>query len=31
MRVKLLLITFHLNGGLCAVSIGKSSELMSHF
>jgi len=27
MRVKLLLFTFYLNGGLHAVSIGKPSEL----
>jgi len=28
MRVKLLLFTFYLNGGLRAVSIGKPSEQM---
>ena len=31
MRVKLLLFTFYLNGGLHAVSIGKPSERMSNF
>jgi len=31
MRVKLLLFTFYLNGGLHAVSIGKPSEWMSNF
>ena len=31
MRVKLLLFTFDLNGGLHAVSIGKPSERMSNF
>jgi len=30
-QVKLLLVTFYLNGGLHAVSIGKPSELMSNF
>jgi len=31
MEEKLLLFTFHLNGGLHAVSIGKPSERMSDF
>jgi len=31
MRVKLLLFTFYLNGGLHAVSVGKLSERMSNF
>jgi len=31
MQVKLLLVTFYLNGGLHAVSIGKPSEWMSNF
>jgi len=31
MQVKLLLLTFYLNGGLHAVSIGPSSERMSKF
>jgi len=31
MPVKLLLFTFYLNGGLHAVSMGKSSERMSKF
>jgi len=31
MRVKLLLITFYLIGGLHAVSMGKQSEWMSNF
>jgi len=31
MRVKLLLLTFYLNGGLQAVSNGKPSERMSNF
>jgi len=31
MQEKLLLVTFYLNGGLRAVSIGKPSERMSHF
>jgi len=31
MQVKLLLVTFYLNGGLHAVSIGKPSERMSNF
>jgi len=31
MRVMLLLFTFHLNGGLHAVSIGKPTEQMSNF
>ena len=31
MQVKLLLVTFYLNGGLHAVSIGKPSEQMSNF
>ena len=31
MRVKLLLFTFHLNGGLRVVSIGKPSELIEIF
>ena len=30
MQVKLLLVTFYLNGGLHAVTIGKSSEWMSN-
>ena len=31
MRVKLILFTFYLNGGLDVVSIGKPSERMSNF
>jgi len=31
MRLKLLLFTFYLNGGLHAVSIGKPSERMLNF
>jgi len=31
MQVKLLLVTFYLNGGLHAVSIGKLFALMSNF
>ena len=31
MRVKLLICTFYLNGGLHAVSVGKPSEQMSNF
>jgi len=31
MRVRLLLFTFYLNGGLHAVSTGKPSEQMSNF
>ena len=31
MQVKLLLVTFYLNDGLHAVSIGKPSERMSNF
>ena len=31
MRVKLLLLTLYLNGGLHAVSVGKPSEQMSNF
>jgi len=31
MRVKLVLFTFYLNGGLHAVSVRKPSEWMSHF
>ena len=31
MRVKLLLVTFYLNGGLHVVSVGKLSEWMSNF
>jgi len=31
MRVKLLLFTFYLNGGLHAVPVGKLSEWISNF
>jgi len=31
MQVKLILVTFYLNGGLYAVSIGNPSERMSNF
>jgi len=31
MQVKLLLVTFYLNDGLQAVSVGKPSEQMSNF
>ena len=31
MQVKLLLVTFYLNGGLHAVTIGKSSEWMTNY
>jgi len=31
MQEKLLLVTFYLNGGLHAITIGKPSERMSHF